>query len=137
MSPGPGARLLCALVAFYRRAVSPLLPARCRFAPSCSAYAYEALQVHGAGRGSWLAVRRIARCHPFHPGGHDPVPPRSWPGPPAEALSVRPVLTADRPEGHARRAIGDHDGEPAPRTAPAPEPPVLSCAAPRPPGALS
>ena len=66
--------LLLALVRAYRRWLSPLLGPRCRFAPSCSAYALEALRVHGAGRGSWLAVRRVARCHPFHPGGHDPVP---------------------------------------------------------------
>ena len=67
--------LLLALVGAYRRGVSPLLGQRCRFAPSCSAYAQEALVLHGAARGSWLAVRRIGRCHPFHPGGHDPVPP--------------------------------------------------------------
>ena len=71
----PTARVLAALVQVYRRAVSPLLPPRCRFAPTCSAYALEALQVHGAARGGWLALRRVARCHPFHPGGHDPVPP--------------------------------------------------------------
>ena len=71
----PVARLLLALVTGYRRFVSPLLGPHCRFAPSCSAYAAEALHVHGAARGSWLAVRRVARCHPFHPGGHDPVPP--------------------------------------------------------------
>ena len=78
--PGPVARALLVLVAGYRRWVSPALGPRCRFAPSCSAYAAEALTTHGAGRGSWLAVRRIARCHPFHPGGHDPVPPdrRTW-----------------------------------------------------------
>ena len=58
----------------YRRFVSPLLPARCRFHPSCSAYAEEALRRHGAGRGLVLAARRIARCHPFNPGGLDPVP---------------------------------------------------------------
>jgi uncharacterized protein len=59
----------------YRRSVGALLPPRCRFAPSCSTYALEALAAHGALRGSWLAVRRIARCHPFNPGGYDPVPP--------------------------------------------------------------
>ena len=67
-------RILIWLIAAYRRWVSPFLGPRCRFAPSCSAYAAEALQTHGFFRGSWLAVRRIARCHPFHPGGHDPVP---------------------------------------------------------------
>jgi hypothetical protein len=67
-------RLLVALIGAYRRFLSPLLGQRCRFAPSCSAYAQEALTRHGAVRGGWLAVRRIARCHPFHPGGHDPVP---------------------------------------------------------------
>jgi uncharacterized protein len=73
-APGPVARVLLTLVAGYRRWVSPLLGPRCRFAPSCSAYAAEAVAVHGAARGSWLSVRRLARCHPFHPGGHDPVP---------------------------------------------------------------
>jgi len=67
-------RLLVLLVRVYRALVSPLLPPRCRFAPSCSAYALEALTRHGAFRGGWLALRRIGRCHPWHPGGPDPVP---------------------------------------------------------------
>ncbi|MDO3705539.1 membrane protein insertion efficiency factor YidD [Micromonospora echinaurantiaca] len=58
----------------YRRWISPALPARCRFYPSCSAYALEAVARHGALRGAGLTVRRLLRCHPFHPGGHDPVP---------------------------------------------------------------
>jgi len=70
----PVARVLLALLAGYRNFVSPLLGPRCRFYPSCSAYAVEAVQLHGAARGSWLAVRRLARCHPFHPGGLDFVP---------------------------------------------------------------
>ena len=70
-----GARVLTVLITGYRRFISPLLGPHCRFAPSCSAYALEAVRVHGALRGSWLAVRRIARCHPFNPGGLDPVPP--------------------------------------------------------------
>lgn len=74
--PSVAARLLIMLVSGYRRGVSPLLPARCRFAPSCSAYALQAVTEHGALRGSWLALRRLGRCHPFHPGGYDPVPPR-------------------------------------------------------------
>lgn len=71
----PATRLLRQLVLLYRRLLSPLLPPRCRFAPSCSTYALEALEVHGALRGTGLAVGRVLRCHPFHPGGHDPVPP--------------------------------------------------------------
>jgi hypothetical protein len=73
-APGTAARLLIVLVAAYRYAVSPMLGRHCRFHPSCSAYAAEALQRHGAVRGAWLAVRRIARCHPWHAGGYDPVP---------------------------------------------------------------
>lgn len=70
----PAARVLLVLLAGYRKFVSPLLGPRCRFYPSCSAYAVEAVQLHGAVRGSWLAVRRLARCHPFHAGGLDFVP---------------------------------------------------------------
>jgi putative membrane protein insertion efficiency factor len=71
---GPLTRALLAVLGFYRTAISPALPPSCRYSPSCSAYAVEAIQVYGAGRGSWLAVRRLLRCHPFHAGGHDPVP---------------------------------------------------------------
>jgi hypothetical protein len=78
VSPSPtlAARLLIVPVLGYRRFISPLLPPACRFAPSCSEYALEALRTHGAVRGLWLAMRRLARCHPFNPGGYDPVPPR-------------------------------------------------------------
>jgi uncharacterized protein len=69
-------RLLVLLVRVYQRLVSPLLPRACRFHPSCSAYAAGALEAHGALRGSWLAARRVLRCHPWHPGGFDPVPHR-------------------------------------------------------------
>jgi putative membrane protein insertion efficiency factor len=62
------------LVRFYQRFIGPGLPKACRFYPSCSSYAVEALTRHGAARGSWLTVRRLGRCHPFHPGGVDPVP---------------------------------------------------------------
>ena len=68
-------RALLRLIGFYSRAVSPALPARCRFYPTCSAYAAEAIARHGAGRGTWLAVRRLAKCAPWHPGGVDLVPP--------------------------------------------------------------
>src|SRR5690606_19683431 len=67
--------VLKALVIFYRKFISPLKPPTCRFYPTCSAYALEALEKHGAVRGSVLAARRIVKCHPFHPGGIDPVPP--------------------------------------------------------------
>jgi putative membrane protein insertion efficiency factor len=66
--------LLIFLVRGYQVVISPLLPSTCRFYPSCSAYAVEALERHGAWRGTKLTVRRLARCHPFHPGGYDPVP---------------------------------------------------------------
>lgn len=65
---------LLGLVKTYRYLVSPWLGRNCRFHPSCSAYAMEALHKHGPWRGSWLALRRISRCHPFNPGGFDPVP---------------------------------------------------------------
>ncbi len=66
--------LLLALIQLYRWLVSPLLPAACRFHPTCSAYAAAAVRQHGAARGTWLAARRLARCHPFCEGGIDPVP---------------------------------------------------------------
>lgn len=65
---------LILLVKFYQYAISPMLGRSCRFHPTCSEYAVEALQRHGAFKGLWLAVRRIGRCHPWHPGGFDPVP---------------------------------------------------------------
>jgi len=71
------ARTVMAVLAGYKRWVSPLLPPACRFEPTCSEYMREAVGVHGFGAGVWLGVRRLARCHPWHPGGHDPVPPRT------------------------------------------------------------
>ncbi len=68
------AKPLIWLVRAYQLAISPLLPPSCRFYPSCSQYAIEALQRHGPLKGLWLALRRVARCNPWHPGGHDPVP---------------------------------------------------------------
>ncbi|HEY2666979.1 MAG TPA: membrane protein insertion efficiency factor YidD [Actinomycetota bacterium] len=91
---------LIKVIGVYRRFVSPLLGAHCRFYPSCSAYAQEALATHGLARGGWLAVRRIGRCHPWNPGGIDHVPP-----PDAErAVSGR---------AHARSAQGAHRAVPS------------------------
>jgi uncharacterized protein len=70
----PG-RVVALPIIAYRRWISPAMPARCRFYPSCSAYALEAVNTHGALRGIVLATWRLLRCHPFHPGGYDPVPP--------------------------------------------------------------
>ena len=68
------ARALIALIGVYRGAISPLLPAACRYTPTCSDYAQQALRKHGAIKGSWLAARRLLRCHPWGGHGHDPVP---------------------------------------------------------------
>ena len=69
---------LRALIRAYQVVVSPWLGPRCRFHPSCSQYALDALDAHGTLRGTWLAIKRLARCHPFTPGGYDPVPPRNF-----------------------------------------------------------
>ena len=68
-------RILLLLIRCYQLCFSPFFGGQCRFFPSCSAYAAEAIDTHGALRGTWLALRRLLRCHPWHPGGVDPVPP--------------------------------------------------------------
>ena len=68
-------RIIVALVRLYQKLISPLVGPRCRFHPTCSDYAVEAIRTHGAARGSWLALKRIGHCHPWHEGGFDPVPP--------------------------------------------------------------
>lgn len=67
-------RLLILCIRFYQIFISPLKPPTCRFYPTCSAYAIEAIQKKGPVKGTWLAIKRIAKCHPFYPGGYDPVP---------------------------------------------------------------
>jgi putative membrane protein insertion efficiency factor len=69
-------RAILWLIRGYQRNISPLRPPCCRFTPTCSQYALEAVEVHGAARGLWLALRRVLKCHPFHAGGYDPVPPK-------------------------------------------------------------
>ncbi len=72
--PGVVRRLAVFPLRLYRRTLSPLLPRRCRFYPTCSEYALQAILRHGVVRGGWLAARRLLRCGPWHPGGYDPVP---------------------------------------------------------------
>ncbi|WP_243385964.1 membrane protein insertion efficiency factor YidD [Bacillus kexueae] len=67
-------QVLIFLIHFYRKLISPLKPPTCRFYPTCSQYGLEAIQRHGALKGGWLTIKRILKCHPFHPGGIDPVP---------------------------------------------------------------
>ena len=76
---------LVGLLRGYRLVISPLFPPCCRYYPTCSAYALQAIRMHGPVRGGWLALKRLSKCHPWGPGGYDPVPPRtggSLPGPP-------------------------------------------------------
>ncbi len=75
------ARVILALIRVYQWTLSPLIGQSCRFEPSCSRYTAECVRCHGALHGSWLGIKRIARCHPFHPGGYDPPPPRLSPHP--------------------------------------------------------
>jgi uncharacterized protein len=90
------ARVLIALIRIYQltlsRVILALLGPVCRFTPSCSAYALECVRLHGAARGSLLSVRRLTKCHPFHPGGYDPPPP-----PKASGITTNPGDTAGTP----------------------------------------
>ena len=66
--------LVLSIIGLYRRIISPALPPACRFVPSCSQYAYEAIEMYGVMRGGWLAIKRLGRCNPLRAGGYDPVP---------------------------------------------------------------
>ena len=66
--------VVLALIRFYKRFISPALPSACRFEPTCSVYTYQAIDKYGVIKGGWMGIKRIARCHPFNPGGYDPVP---------------------------------------------------------------
>ncbi|WP_460498844.1 membrane protein insertion efficiency factor YidD [Glycomyces tarimensis] len=90
-------RVVSVPIVAYRRWVSPALPNRCRFYPSCSAYTLEALSRHGLVRGIWLSLRRLGRCHPFHPGGYDPVPPRRGSSPTARELHRNAIRAVPEP----------------------------------------
>ncbi|RBY88816.1 membrane protein insertion efficiency factor YidD [Blastococcus sp. TF02A-26] len=105
---------MLAVVSFYSRAISPALPPRCRFAPTCSAYAAEAIATHGAGRGAWLALRRLLKCAPWHPGGYDPVPPRSSGGTPGCGHSSGSAAPAPAPAAAPDRSHRDPTTSPAP-----------------------
>ena len=103
------ARLALVAVRAYQRWISPVRPPACRFTPSCSAYAVEALERHGAVRGGWLTARRLLRCGPWHPGGHDPVPSavgsHGNPGPAVprpDPPSPRPDAATSTPTGAPR-----------------------------------
>ncbi len=105
---GPVARAVLAALRFYQRAVSPALQPRCRFYPTCSAYAVEAVERHGAARGTWLALRRLLKCAPWHPGGVDLVPePRAsagTAGPGAPSSGGEHPDADDRGTGDAARS---------------------------------
>lgn len=95
------ARLLILPIRGYQLFISPVLPPTCRYYPTCSAYAVEALRVHGAVRGTWLAIRRIARCHPWHWSGYDPVPPRGARRSGAERRALALLAASDEWSGGA------------------------------------
>ena len=104
--------LFMALIRLYQLTISPFLGPRCRFYPSCSHYGYDAFRVHGSVRGAWLTARRLLRCHPWNPGGLDPVPERR----------VRRRSWADRGDGAAGRF---REPEPPPTSPPGPAPPRI------------
>lgn len=99
-------RAVIGLIRLYQRTLSRVLPPTCRFEPSCSNYAIEALEVHGLLRGGWLAVRRVCRCHPFSEGGHDPVRCTAEPGEVRAECEIKTESTnrADMTDGRRDRS---------------------------------
>jgi uncharacterized protein len=108
----PVRHAVLAAIGFYSRAISPALPPRCRFYPTCSAYAAEAVELHGAGRGTWLALRRLVKCAPWHPGGVDLVP-----GSPAHTRTGTGAggQSSSTPEASVDAGVAD-SGDPAAET---------------------
>jgi hypothetical protein len=96
--PSVAARILLVPIRFYRLAISPRLLPTCRYLPSCSEYAVEAISRFGALHGGWLALRRLLRCHPFHKGGHDPVPDRVGRVTASDTVASTAEATNDPPE---------------------------------------
>ena len=94
-----GKTIVQAAIRLYQRVLSPLLGPRCRFYPSCSQYALDACEIHGLVKGLGLTLKRLARCHPFHPGGLDPVPP---------LVSSQSVLSQSPPTSHCSKATHVH-----------------------------
>lgn len=88
-------RIALWLIRFYQRRISPLTPPSCRFYPTCSQYTYEAIEIYGIWRGSWLGAKRLSRCHPLNPGGYDPVP---LPGGTEQSLDDAPRPIQERPQ---------------------------------------
>lgn len=110
---------LLSAVRFYQRAISPTRPPRCRFMPTCSQYAVEALETHGALRGTWLALVRVLKCAPWHPGGYDPVPeprtgPRTGTAQPIRSSNTAAPTSPDSGRSSASRSpAGLRPGSPA------------------------
>ena len=123
------ARVLLAPIRVYQRAISPALPPTCRYYPSCSSYAVESLQLHGAVRGSWLAARRVSRCHPWHAGGYDPVPARRERERPADSSIGESSASASRGTDSNRQSGTQSSVHPDARLATAETPNLRSNAA--------
>lgn len=88
-------KVIPGVIALYQNFISPMLPPRCRFYPTCSHYAAEAVNIHGVGKGSWLSIKRIAKCHPFNAGGIDLVPPAA----PAESIKNNTLIKGEHTHG--------------------------------------